>query len=353
MEKAIRIGLVDVDGHAKKKKWGATIYPNLALSKIARYWKQQGAVVEWAEPFTHYDKVYMSKVFNFSTDDLNIYNADEIIKGGTGYDIASALPREIDRLQPDYSIYPHIPKDTSYGFLTRGCPNKCPWCVVPKKEGAIRPYMDVDEIAIDGRRNIVLMDNNILAAGDYAISQFEKIIERGYRVDFNQALDARLVTEDFARLLAKMKWLDNSRIRFGCDTPAQIEDCERAIDMINRNGFRGQYFLYTMIGGKARKGESDDDAQRRMFAEGFSRINHWWERMHVLRITHKRNIIYAYSQPYRDPENINADIPEWQRDIARWCNKRQIFTIMPFAEFSPRKGFYCREYFDKFGITPP
>ena len=97
-------------------------------------------------------------------------------------------------MQPDYSIYPNIPSDTAYGFLTRGCPNKCPWCVVPRKEGKIRPYMDVDEIAIDGRTNLVLMDNNILAAGDYAVSQMEKIISRGYRVDFNQALDARLVT---------------------------------------------------------------------------------------------------------------------------------------------------------------
>ena len=135
----------------------------------------------------HYDIIYMSKVFNFSPDDTYIYDADEIVKGGTGYDPASQLPEEIDRLQPDYSIYPNVPKDTAYGFLTRGCPNKCKWCVVPKKEGAIRPYMDVDEIAIEGRRKLVLMDNNILAAGDYCIEQLKKIIERGYRVDFNQA----------------------------------------------------------------------------------------------------------------------------------------------------------------------
>lgn len=145
----MKIGLVDVDGHAKKKKWGATIYPNLALCKIARYHRQQGDTVEWASPFFHYDVVYMSKVFNFSPDDLYIYDADKIIRGGTGYDITSQLPDAIDRLQPDYSIYPAVPKDTAYGFLTRGCPNKCPWCVVPRKEGLIRPYMDADEIAIE------------------------------------------------------------------------------------------------------------------------------------------------------------------------------------------------------------
>lgn len=130
-----RIGLVDIDGSAKKKKWGAKPYPNIALCKIARYHRERGDQVEWAVPFFHYDIVYKSKIFNFSTEDKVCYDADEMICGGTGYDLHSKLPDEIDRLQPDYSIYPLIPSDTAYGFLTRGCPNKCPWCVVPVKEG--------------------------------------------------------------------------------------------------------------------------------------------------------------------------------------------------------------------------
>lgn len=329
----MKIGLVDVDGHAKKKKWGATVYPNLALCKISRWHKQHGDVVEWAFPFEHYDRIYMAKVFNFSPDDMTCYNADRIIRGGTGYDIKSQLPDEIDRLQPDYSIYPHISKDTAYGFLTRGCPNKCPWCVVPRKEGRIRPYMDCDEIAIEGRTKLVLMDNNILAAGDYAVSQLEKIIDRGYRVDFNQALDARLVTDEYARLLARIKWIDR-RIRFGCDTKGQIQECERAISMINGYGYRGEYFLYTMIGGK-----SD-------FKESFERINYWWKRNHEQRERHEPNI-YPYAQPYRNPDNPHEPIPEWQKDMARWVNKHQRFQMTDFYNFEPRKGFKCAEYFNE------
>ena len=175
----MRIGLIDVDCHASKKKWGATVYPNLALCKISAYHKSKGDEVEWATQFEHYDILYKSKIFNFTEDDRYIYDADRIVTGGTGYDITSHLPEEIDRMTPDYSIYPNIPKDTAYGFLTRGCPNKCPWCVVPRKEGRIKPYRDVDEIATDGRKKLVLMDNNILAAGDYCIEQFNKIVERG------------------------------------------------------------------------------------------------------------------------------------------------------------------------------
>lgn len=333
----MKIGLVDIDGHAKKKKWGATIYPNLALCKIARWHKQQGDSVEWASPIFHYDRVYMSKVFNFSPDDTTIYDADEIIRGGTGYDIASRLPDEMDRLQPDYSIYPHIPTDTAYGFLTRGCPNKCPWCVVPRKEGKIRPYMDCDEIAIDGRTKLVLMDNNILAAGDYAKEQLQKIIERGYRVDFNQALDARLVTDEFAKLLANIRWIDR-RIRFGCDTHGQIEECERAISLINSYGYRGEYFLYTMIGGK-----SD-------FKESYERTHYWWVRNQELRKSHQPNI-YPYAQPYRDPDNPRNCPPQWQKDMAFWCNKHMIFQLVEFKDFQPRKGFKCTEYLKQYNMT--
>ena len=329
----MKIGIVDVDGSAKKKKWGATIYPNLALCKIARYHKEHGDDVEWAIPLVHYDRIYISKVFNFTPDDDNIYDADEVIKGGTGYDIHSVLPDEIDKIQPDYSIYPLIRKDTAFGFLTRGCPNKCQWCVVPRKEGMIRPYMDVDEIAIEGRKKLVLMDNNILAAGDYAVEQMEKIIERGYRVDFNQALDARLVDDKFAKLLASIKWIDR-RIRFGCDTHKQIEDCERAISMIQSYGYKGEFFLYTMIGGK-----SD-------LKESYERVHYWWIRNHECREKHLPNI-YPYAQPYRDPDNPNQEIPKWQKDMANWVNKRMVFQIIDFADFEPRKGFKCSEYLKK------
>lgn len=101
--------------------------------KISAYHKARGDQVEWYNPLCKYDKVYAAKVFTF-TPDYNYYiNANQIEKGGTGYDIEKVLPIEVDRLQPDYSIY-NIDSNLSYGFLTRGCPNRCKWCVVPKKK---------------------------------------------------------------------------------------------------------------------------------------------------------------------------------------------------------------------------
>lgn len=306
----MNIGLVDVDGHN---------FPNLALGKIASYHRSLGDIVEWANPlFGNYDRVYMSKVFTFTPDCLDVYDC-EVLKGGTGYDYTTKLPDYIDRLQPDYSIYPNIDRKTAYGFLTRGCPNKCKWCIVPLKEGNVKPYMDVDEIAIDGRTNLILMDNNILAS-DYGLGQIEKIIKRGYRVDFNQALDARLVTEEIASMLAKVHWL--CPIRFGCDTPKQIVECERVMKMIDSHCDTPKpYLMYTMI-----NNNMQESYERLTYFRNYKRVR-------------------VVAQPFRDFNDPKQVIPQWQKDMARWAMRRELWTSFDFKDFQPRKGFTCSEYF--------
>ena len=124
----MKIGLIDVDGHN---------YPNLALMKISAYHKAQGDTVEWCLPLDYYDIVYQSKVFDetYSPDIDYIPNADKIVRGGTGYGLDNRLPDEVEHMYPDYSLYPDLTKDTAYGFLTRGCPRACNFCIVAEKEG--------------------------------------------------------------------------------------------------------------------------------------------------------------------------------------------------------------------------
>lgn len=306
----MNIGLIDVDSHG---------FPNLALMKLSAWHKLQGDIVEWYNPFDHYDKVYMAKVFNFTEDYRQwITNTHQIEKGGTGYDLSKILPIDIDRVIPDYDLY-NIDKKLAYGFLTRGCPNKCKWCIVPQKEGKMTPYMDIEEVAVNGRKNIILMDNNVLAS-DYGLQQIEKIVRLGLRVDFNQGLDARLVTDDIAKLLAKVKWI--KRIRFGCDTPGQIAECERATALIDKYNYKGEYFFYCIL--------LND------FKEAFTRVNHW--RM-------KGGRFLPHCQPYRDLNNPHQIIPQWQKDLAGWTNKKWVFRSREFKDFEPRKGFKCEEYF--------
>ena len=306
----MNIGILAVDSN----------YPNLALMKISSYHKARGDNVEWYNPLCSYDKVYIAKVFSFTPDYGYYINADQVEKGGTGYDIKKVLLPEIDRMIPDYDLY-NVDKNLAYGFLTRGCPNHCKWCVVPKKEGNIATYMDIEEIAVNGRKNIILMDNNILAS-DYGLQQIEKIISMGVRVDFNQGLDARLVTDDIARLLARVKWI--KRIRFGCDTPGQIAECERATALIDKYGYKGEYFFYCIL--------------LKDFKEAFERVNHWKK---------KGGRFLPHCQPYRDLNNPRQIFPQWQKDLAGWADKKWVFRSCEFKDFTPRKGFKCREYFQK------
>lgn len=296
------IGLIDVDN---------TGFPNLALMKIAKYFKNEGDYVEWWTPFDRYDAIYMSKVFSFSSDSEYCFeDTDVVFKGGSGYgNYYINLPYHIDRLQPDYSIYPYIDKNTAYGFLTRGCPNQCSWCIVPAKEGKIRPYMDVEEIA-EGRKRLILMDNNILAAGDYGREQLVKIIEKGYRIDFNQAMDARLVDDELAALLARIKWI--RLIRFGCDSNLQIDYCLYAMKMIRKHGYKGQFMLYTMLHGD---------------------ITECYERLMRFR---SMEGVTVMAQPYLD--KIGTRPPQWQKDMARWANRRWIYKSCDFRSYKPRKG---------------
>ena len=211
---------------AEKDHFKHKIFPNLALMKISAYHKRKGDSVEWWNPLYTYERIYSSKIFDFTPSDM--YLPDETIRGGTGYrdiSIGTKLPEEIDNMFPDYTIYPEC--DYAVGYLTRGCPNHCRWCLVPQKEGNIHPYRKWQQIVRQDTDKLILMDNNILAC-DYGIKQLESLIGSGYRIDLNQGMDAKLVTPEIAEILSRLSWIRN--IRFSCDQRSQIKPVKRTID---------------------------------------------------------------------------------------------------------------------------
>lgn len=302
----MKVGLIDVDGHR---------FPNLALMRISAWHKAQGDTVEWwIGDIFHYDRVYMSKIFSgaYSQDIPEPLNTDEVIKGGTGYAIYkdstgrerldqkknTALPTEVERMFPDYSIYPQY--DFAIAMTSRGCPRGCPWCHVADKEG--RRSVKVADVSdfFDGRqKHIECLDPNILACPDKKelLAQYQAA---GVPVNYNQGLDIRLMTEDDLRIINETKIKE---IHFAWDNSEEdlLPRFKWYADKakIKRHGSFGTVYVLTNFGSAI-----TDDLRR----------------------------IYSLAELGFDPYVMIYDKPNAPAEIKRlqrWCNNKIIFKRCP------------------------
>ena len=298
----MRIGLIDVDSHN---------FPNLALMKISAWHKAKGDEVEWCIPLMHYDIVYQSKVFdNTYSPDIDWYpNADKVIKGGTGYGLDNKLPYEIEHMYPDYSLYHSLTQDTAYGFLTRGCPRGCDFCIVASKEGR-RSYKvaDLNEFW-RGQKTIKLLDPNILACREH-LDLLQQLIDSKAYVDFTQGLDIRLTNEDNIALINRLKVKE---IHFAWDNAKDdlkpYFERYKSLAKHKPHGRYGTVYVLTNFG---------------------STMEENLYRIYTLRDLGFDPYVMIYDKP-------NA--PREVRLLQRWCNNILVFRSCPrFEDFDPKKG---------------
>ncbi len=289
----MKVGLIAVDGHNG--------FPNLALMRLSAWHKAQGDEMEWWDGFTRYDRVYKSKVFTFTPDMDTVINASEIVTGGTGYKDYGSLPPEVEAAPPDYSLYPRW--DKAVGFLTRGCVRNCEWCIVPRKEGGIRPAATWEEVKRPDSRQIVFLDNNVLAS-EHGLEQIDRMGSEQVWVDFNQGLDARLITPEAARLLARLHWI--RFIRLSCDTNAMLPVIQQATAYLREAGAAPSRFWSYVLVRDVTEAHGVVTALRDMGVEPFA-------------------------QPYRDYDG--GEPTAEQRAFARWVNKKSVFYSCKWEEF--------------------
>lgn len=204
---------------------------------------------------------------------------------------------------PDYSIYPNV--DYAIGFLTRGCIRNCPWCVVPRKEGHIRSYAKWQDIKRPDSRDIVFMDNNVLAC-EHGIEQMRDMIGENVRVDFNQGLDARLITPEIAVILAELKWI--RFIRMACDTDDMIPVVLEKAKLLERHGVKPyRLFVYVLV-------KDIPSAERRVLALRNAGIN-------------------PFAQPYRD-FTTGSEPSDELKQFTRWVDNKAVFkSAKTFSEY--------------------
>jgi hypothetical protein len=222
----MNVGLVAVD----------SLIPNLALMKLSAWHKAQGDHVEVAFPLAAdtYDRVYRSKQFVEKGDD---YPDDrtpwpcEVVSGGTGYDLTARLPEWGDTTYPDYGLYGCT---EAMGRFTRGCPRACPFCVVGKMDGTrVHQVAELDDFW-HGQEVVRLLDDNLTAMPDLFVSACDRLAAERVRVKF-EAIDARLMTADMARSLAKVR--REGRAHFAFDHVRDEDGVRRGITALKAGGF--------------------------------------------------------------------------------------------------------------------
>lgn len=290
----MKIGLIDVDSHN---------FPNLALMKLSAWHKELGDTVEWWWGFAEYDRVYMSKVFDemYSADMPEPLNAREIVKGGTGYGLNNYLPDEAEHMYPDYSLYPNLTEETAYGYLTRGCPRGCKFCIVSKKEGrASQKVANLSEFW-RGQKNIKLLDPNLLACRDH-MELLGQLAESGALVDFTQGLDARLLTEKNIKAINAVR---KKEIHFAWDYMEQSEDVVRGLLKYADAAECKPHGKYATVYVLTNFGTTMEENLYRIY---------------TLRDIGFDPYVMIYNKP-------NA--PKEIRRLQRWCNNRKIFMAVP------------------------
>jgi radical SAM superfamily enzyme YgiQ (UPF0313 family) len=234
MQKPI-IGLFDVDGKI----------PNLALMKLSAYYKKKGYETEKYSPVQHskYWLVFASKLFKYPHPNDG-YIRNDMIKGGPGFNISAKLPEDIDHIYPDYTLY-----NCNYaiGYITKGCPRSCKWCIVPKMEGNIHKFAELEEFC-KNQKKIRLLDNNILAYENH-MEELQKLYDIKKRFDFTQGLDIRLINKENAEFIREIKCWKGLRYKFAFDDPELKKIIENKLKLLFNSGFTsGILQFYILIG---------------------------------------------------------------------------------------------------------
>lgn len=245
-----------------------TRYPPLGLLKLASYHKTLGDTVEYVRgeksDLKKPDLIYITSLFSYAWRPVHdavryykhLFPHVRVVLGGI---YASLLPEHAkssgadevhvglfepaEDMLPDYSLVPKW--DASIVFASRGCIRKCSFCAVPLLEGKVNSIKySIRHMIYPSHKRVILWDNNILGCPNWQ-TIFDELLEINRKVDFNQGLDARLLTSKVAERLVKLKCEVIRLAHDHCDMSGQVE---KAIQRLKEVGVKSRNItVYTLF----------------------------------------------------------------------------------------------------------
>jgi len=301
----MRIKLVDADLKYREKKRRGKLFPNLALMKLSAYYKELGYEVGFN--IENPNMTIISCVFKkYRLNAIwEYYHANENTKwfGGSGIWLEERLPGIIERFKPDYSLYSFC--EYSMGFTSRGCIRKCiPYCIVPVKEGRFRRAQHIKEFHDFKFKSCKLLDNNILADKEWFFENTNWAIDNNVKLDITQGMDIRLVTDEIAEQLHRIKFVDQ-QMRFAWDNSKYEDEVMAGISLLKDHGIntRRNVSFYVLAGCN---GSGFEDALQRISKLKAERCG-------------------SFIMMYQETPDLMA--------LARYCNKRSLYWNFPFDDY--------------------
>lgn len=284
----MKVGLIDIEPR---------IF-NTAYMQISHHHKMLGDSVEWAMPLRYddYDILYCSSLFDY-TDKSQV--PQRAICGGTGFDLTTKLSFDC---KLDYSIYPNC--KTSYIWFSRGCLKNCPWCVVRRKEGYLKP-VPPKNLNPQGEY-VTVMDNSFFASINWGLAMLQ-LREWAMPVDF-QGIDVRTITEGQCKSLNTLKHY--KQIKIAWDNPRDVKQFLHGLQKLTNYIKPYKIMCYVLIGYPGVHDAKDEDLSR----------------VELLRDLGVDPFVMPYDKS--DP---------YQRDFARYANHKAIFKSLSWREY--KRGF--------------
>lgn len=305
--------------------------PNIALMRLSAHHRALGHDVELRRAGNanavdrlslfpeKYDAVYGSLIFERTRPlaERLLQSFPGAILGGTGWRLESSLENHgVTTLATDYSIYPEF--RPSIGFLQRGCRLRCPFCVVPKKEGSVRAEQTVAELwrGASFPRHLILLDNDFFGNPEWR-DRIAEIREGQFRVAFSQGINVRFLTEETATAIASVDYrevrMKRRRLYTAWDNKKDEQRLFRGLDLLKAAGVKpSNIMVYLLIGYWA--GETHADREYRL-----------------------RKIREYGARPYPMPFERTRELVAFQRWVRHGYDHRVPWTTWMEADGEPRK----------------